>query len=125
MANPNPNPNPNANANANPTLHSRTLLLLGLPGGSGPGDVRPSSSHLAAEAGPLLVCQWGVDMTLVRACACTVPCTHSCTPLHTAPMHPALQRALHPTPHAHRPTPIPTPCPAHCAPLRRSVPPRG
>ena len=71
-----------------PTVYSRTLLLLGLPGGSGPGGVRPSSSHLAAEAGPLLVCQWGVDMTLVRARPCTVPCTHSCSPLHTAPCTP-------------------------------------
>ena len=84
LANPDRNPDPNPNASPNPTLHSRTLLLLGLPGGSGPGDVRPSSSHLAAEAGPLLVCQWGVDMTLVRA-----------RPTRRAPhpvLHPVLQR---------------------------------
>ena len=49
-----------------PMVYSRTLLLLGLPGGAGPGGVRPSTSHMAAEARPLLVCQWGIDMTLVR-----------------------------------------------------------
>ena len=67
LASPDRNPDPNPNASPNPTLHSRTLLLLGLPGGSGPGDVRPSSSHLAAEAGLTLTLTLTLTLALTLA----------------------------------------------------------